>query len=108
MEDKRKQNGGHSTKPIKPDDKRLLTKAEDLRLYDIGISAIESEYGSQQKYWNHIAKESKDSINHLKLLTEYIYGKPKQEINQLNYNVDEKDLNEAEIKRIRDVIESKF
>ena len=28
-------------------------------------------------------------------------GKPKQEINQTNYNIDEKDLNDAEIKRIK-------
>lgn len=68
--DKRKNNGGHKTNGgRKP-------KAEELRLIELGIEAIEAVYGSQNAYWKHIATESKDSLPHLKLLTEYVYGKP--------------------------------
>jgi len=54
------------------------SKAEELKLVELGTNAIEAVYGSQDKYWEHIAKESKDSMPHLKLLSEYVYGKPKE------------------------------
>jgi len=52
------------------------SKAEELKAAELGTSAIIDAYGSLDKYWLHIAKESKDSMPHLKMLTEYIYGKP--------------------------------
>jgi hypothetical protein len=69
--DKRKNNGGHKTAGRK-------SKAEELSLVKLGTDAIESVYGSQAKYWEHVAKESKESMAHLKLLSEYVYGKPKE------------------------------
>ena len=71
MADGRKNNGGHENSGRK-------SKAEELKLVEYGTNAIEQVYGSIQDYWNHIAKESKDSLPHLKLLTEYVYGKPKE------------------------------
>ena len=69
--DKRKNNGGHKTAGRK-------SKAEELDLIKLGTEAIESVYGSQSEYWKHIAKESKESMPHLKMLSEYVYGKPKE------------------------------
>lgn len=54
------------------------SKADEIKLQEIGIEAIESVYGSQQNYWLFIAEQSKESFAHLKLLTEYLYGKPKE------------------------------
>ena len=51
------------------------TKAEELKAAELGLKAIIAAYGSVDKYWKHIAKESKDSLPHLKLIHEYIYGK---------------------------------
>jgi hypothetical protein len=54
------------------------SKSEELTLVKLGINAIESVYGSQEDYWKHIATKSKESMPHLKLLSEYVYGKPKE------------------------------
>lgn len=74
MADGRKNNGGHSTKGRagrKP-------KADELKIKELGLKAIAQEYGGEEEYWKHIASESKSSMPHLKMLTEYIYGKPKE------------------------------
>lgn len=54
------------------------TKAEELKIFEAGKNAIEQAYGSLENYWNHIANESKNSFPHLKMLQEYMYGKPKE------------------------------
>jgi len=54
------------------------SKAEELKVAEIGTNAIIKVYGSLEKYWEHIAKESKESFAHLKLLNEYINGKPRE------------------------------
>lgn len=71
MADGRKNNGGHKTAGRK-------SKANELSLVKLGKDAIISVYGSEEEYWKHIATQSKDSLAHLKLLAEYIYGKPKE------------------------------
>jgi len=53
-------------------------KATNLALVKLGTDAIEHAYGSQEKYWEHIAEQSKSSMPHLKLLTEQVYGKPRE------------------------------
>lgn len=55
-------------------------KAKEEQVRRLGIAAIEKIYGSVQDYYNFIAEKSKDSYPHLKLLQEYIYGKPKEVI----------------------------
>jgi len=72
--DKRKNNGGHSTKgkagrPSKQDEEKVKRMCE---------SAIIKIYGSLEEYYENLAKESKDSFPHLKLLFEYYIGKPKE------------------------------
>jgi hypothetical protein len=69
------------------------TKSEELKVQKLGIDAITSVYGSVEAYYKHIAKESKDSFPHLKLLQEYIFGKPKETIEQ-THNVNNFDIKE--------------
>ena len=72
--DGRKNNGGHSTKGKagrKP-------KSEELELVKLGKDAIIGAYGSEEEYWLYLAKESKDCKYTRKMITEYVYGKPKE------------------------------
>ena len=73
MADGRKNNGGNKNAGRKP-------KAEELKAAKYGLDAITKIYGSVDKYWQFIAKESKESYPHLKLIHEYIYGKAKEKI----------------------------
>jgi len=73
MEDKRKNNGGNSTKGKagrKP-------KEDEDRIRGLCINAMERIYGSEEKAFQHIAELSRESFPHLKLLFAYAYGKPK-------------------------------
>ena len=77
--DGRKNNGGHSTKAKRQDDKRLLTKIERLGLTNLMDEALTNED------WVNIFKTSKveaiaGDINHMKFLAEYYFGKPQQNI----------------------------
>jgi hypothetical protein len=56
------------------------SKADELKVRKLGIDAIESVYGSVEDYYKFIAKESKESFPHLKLLQEYVFGKPKETV----------------------------
>lgn len=69
--DKRKFNGGNTNCGRK-------SKAEEFKIHELGIDAIIKTYGSVENYWLFIAEQSKESFAHLKLLTEYLYGKPKE------------------------------
>lgn len=55
-------------------------KAEEERIIKLSTDAIIKIFGSEEKYWEHLAKESKESFSHLRLLHEYRYGKPKEKI----------------------------
>lgn len=55
-------------------------KADKERVRRLGINAIKKVYGSVEAYYMHIAKQSKESLPHLKLLQEYVYGKPSDHI----------------------------
>lgn len=53
-------------------------KADEQKVRKLGIDAIIEVYGSIEQYYIFIAKQSKESFPHLKLLQEYVYGKPKE------------------------------
>ena len=69
-------------------------KSEELKVQKLGIDAIVDVYGSVEDYYKFIAKESMDSFPHLKLLQEYVFGKPKETIEQTHNmsNFDIKDI----------------
>ena len=56
------------------------SKADEEKIRRLGEDAIIKIYGSIEEYYQHIAKESKDSFPHLKLLQEYVFGKPKERV----------------------------
>ena len=72
--DKRKNNGG-----ARPNAGRK-PKVEEEKVRKLGLDAIERVYGSIEEYYEFIATESKTSFPHLKLLQEYVFGKPKESI----------------------------
>ena len=72
--DKRKGNGGaRKGAGRKP-------KADEEKVRKLGLDAIETVYGSVEEYYQFIATESKTSFPHLKLLQEYVFGKPQESI----------------------------
>lgn len=50
-------------------------KADEEQVRRLGENAIIGVYGSLEKYYEHIARESRESFPHLKLLQEYVFGK---------------------------------
>ena len=68
--DGRKNNKGHVGKAGRK------SKAEELKTKELGTNAIIKVYGSLEEYWEFIAEQSQDSLPHLKLLSEYVLGKP--------------------------------
>jgi len=83
MEEKepKKQDGRKNNRGVKGNKggRRPKKKDED-RIRGFAISAIKDVYGSEEAGWRYIAEKSKDSYPHLKLLWEYTYGKPKENV----------------------------
>jgi len=67
------------------------SKAKEEHVRKLGLDAIEKVYGSVEQYYEFIARQSKDSFPHLKLLQEYIFGKPKETIEQ-THNINDFDI----------------
>lgn len=53
-------------------------KVEEQKIASFAIGAMIKVFGSEQKAWDKLGEESKDSFPHRKLLMEYAYGKPKE------------------------------
>lgn len=60
-----------------------MNKAKLNRMSVYSVNAIIDEFGSEADFFKHLAKESKESYNHLKLLLEYAYGKPEDQNRQV-------------------------
>lgn len=56
------------------------SKVDEEKVRRLGETAIIKIYGSIELYYEHIAKEAKVSFPHLKLLQEYVFGKPKERV----------------------------
>ena len=76
-------------------------KAEEQKVVKLGTDAIIRIYGSVESYYDHIAKESKDSFPHLKLLHEYVFGKAPDVVHNINENYNT-ELTTERIKQIND------
>lgn len=53
-----------------------MNKAKRNREKIYAINAIREAYDSEEEFWLFVAKESKKSFRHMKMLMEYGYGKP--------------------------------
>ena len=80
-------------------------KAKEEQVRRLGLDAINEVYGSIEKYYQHIAKESMDSFPHLKLLQEYVFGKPKETIVVENDNEDSFDYSKLSDKTLKEIAE---
>lgn len=78
-------------------------KAKEEQVRRLGLDAIDKVYGSVEKYYEFIAKESKDSFPHLKLLQEYVFGKPKEIISIENDNEDDFDYSKLSDKTLKEI-----
>ena len=79
------------------------TKANEEQVRRLGLDAIESVYGSIEKYYIHIAKESVESFPHLKLLQEYVFGKPKEVIEVVSEDEDSIDYKTLTTETLREL-----
>lgn len=50
-------------------------KADEDKVVRLALDSINEIYGGELEYFKHLAKESKQSFPHLKLLHEYAFGK---------------------------------
>ena len=111
MDDKRTGNGGHSTKPKREDDKRLLTKADEQKANYLFIQALRELYkvDSDDEAKTKFIKEDLLSSQRGQLfVAEHIFGKAPQEVKNTNVNIDAKDLSEAEIIKIKNVLDATY
>ena len=100
MEDGRKNNGA---KKGENRGQGRKSKASEEQVRRLGLDAIENVYGSIEKYYIHIAKESMESFPHLKLLQEYVFGKPKEVIEVIKEDEDEINYKQLTIETLRDL-----
>tara|TARA_R110002073_G_scaffold261282_3_gene424132 strand:- start:313 stop:591 length:279 start_codon:yes stop_codon:yes gene_type:complete len=55
-------------------------KEDEVKIKNFALNAMVEIFGSEEKAWQSLSKQAKDSFPHLKLLFEYRYGKPKERI----------------------------
>ena len=79
------------------------SKAKEEHVRRLGLSAIEKVYGSVEKYYEHIATESMQSFPHLKLLQEYVFGKPKEVIEVVNDDIEDFDYSQLTDKTLKEI-----
>lgn len=57
-----------------------LNDAKKKRIGVYALNAMNQVFGSEEEAWQELAKQAKDSFAHLKLLFEYKYGRPTENI----------------------------
>ena len=88
--DKRKENGGHSTKATKPDDKRLMTKSE-----------LQDAYENLKPFLPEALKQLEAAIKEgekwaIELWFKYFFSMPKTTIDQnTNLQINDFDLKDV-------------
>jgi hypothetical protein len=104
MEEK-KQNGGArpgaGRKPV----------AEEQKVNSLFISALKEMYNTDtddEAKILFVKKTLMESQRGQLFIAEHIFGKAPQEIKQTNLNIDAKDLDEEEIKRIQSALENNY
>jgi hypothetical protein len=90
MEDKRKNNGGHSTagRAGRP------SQRDELKAIDLASPHVESAFKTIAKIMNNVEENARDRIAASKILIEYGCGKPEQNVNQ-NLTLDNFDLKDV-------------
>lgn len=103
-EDKRKFNGGNKNAGRKP-------KADEEKVNNLFVNALKELYNkeTEDEAKIHFIKNTLlESQRGQLFVAEHIFGKAPQEIKQTNFNIEAKDLDEEEIKRIKDALENNY
>lgn len=83
--DGRKNNSRLAPKPLSTKDKLLPAKnnkAKRERISSYAVDAMKKVFGSEEEAFENLARLGKDNFNQMKLLLEYAYGKPSDNINE--------------------------
>lgn len=83
--DGRKNNTKLPAKPLSTKDKLLPAKnnnAKRERISAYAVDAMKRVFGSEEEAFENLARLGKDNFNQMKLLLEYAYGKPSDNINE--------------------------
>ena len=81
--DGRKGNKRLPAKPLSTKDKLLPAKSNSAkreRISSYAVDAMKKVFGSEQEAFEHLATLGKNNFNQMKLLMEYAYGKPSDNI----------------------------
>jgi len=79
--DGRKNNGRKVGTKVQPKlTPAKLNKAKKDRMVIYATNAIIDEYGNEEEFWKMIAGQARKSYNHAKMIVEYAYGKPKDDV----------------------------
>jgi len=87
------------------------SKADEEKVNIIFINALKSLYEveSNDEAKEKFVKETlMDSQRGQIFIAEHIFGKAPQEVKQTNYNIDAKDLDEKEIKKIKEALDNAY
>lgn len=101
----KKQNGG------KREGAGRKSVAKEQKVNEIFLSALKGLYSVDT---DNEAKEKfvKDTLMDSQrgqiFIAEHLFGKAPQEVKQTNYNIDAKDLDEEEIKRIKETLNNAY
>lgn len=88
MSDEKKQRGG-----ARPGAGRK-PKAQEEKTRSFALKAMKSEFGSESGAWDELAKLSRKSFTHMRMLFEYAYGKPKEDV-KISGSIDKVIINET-------------
>lgn len=103
-EDKRKFNGGNKNAGRKP-------KADEEKVNNLFVNALKELYDkeTEDEAKIHFIKNTLlESQRGQLFVAEHIFGKAPQEIKQTNFNIEAKDLDDEEIKRIKDALDNAY
>jgi len=87
------------------------TKADEEKVNIIFINALKSLYSvetDEQAKEKFVKDTLMDSQRGQIFIAEHLFGKAPQEVKQTNYNIDAKDLDEQEIKRIKETLDNAY
>jgi hypothetical protein len=87
------------------------SKADEEKVNNIFLSALKQVYDTETDDETKIAfiKDSLlDSQRGQIFIAEHLFGKAPQEVKQTNFNIDATDLDDAEIKKIKDVLNNAY
>lgn len=86
-------------------------KADEEKVNNLFVNALKELYDkeTEDEAKIHFIKNTLlESQRGQLFVAEHIFGKAPQEIKQTNFNIEAKDLDEEEIKRIKDALENNY